>query len=64
MNEAGTFMLIEPITHRFWYPDPLARPWLWRKRVVSYRYFINDLECDVTGAPLIKTLAATNGDQQ
>jgi hypothetical protein len=42
--EPGTFMQIEPIYHRFWWPDPLAYPLLWRKRVVAYRYFIEGCE--------------------
>lgn len=52
MIEPGTLIQILPVTRRFWYPDPLAEPLLWRKRVVSYRYFVRGVECDRTGEPL------------
>lgn len=57
--EPGTVLHIEPVMRRFWWPHPLACignqggvPCLWRNRPVSYRYFVNGVECDSTGTPL------------
>lgn len=44
--EPGTFMQIEPIYRRFWWPHPYAMEagLLWRKLVIRYRYFVDGRE--------------------
>jgi hypothetical protein len=44
LSEPGGMMMIVPIHQRFWWPHPWARPLLWRKFTIRYRYFINGEE--------------------
>ncbi len=43
---------VQKVYQRFWWPHEYARPFLWRKLVVAYRYFHNGREVDIYGNPL------------
>ena len=49
---AGQTLTIQPIRKTFWWPHPYARPWLWKTLTMTYRYFINGVECDKYGVIL------------
>lgn len=41
--------MIVKVYKRYWWPHPYSRPYLWRKVVVGYRYYV---ETDLLGNPL------------